>query len=151
MPCKQCGKHGIEGFCSTCQTFFKEESDRKRVSGMATYLYFEDKQLIGQRTAHVAGYKAPSGYHTSMAFHTAYFCPVCGEIWARVLFQPSFNYEHPEGPVLWSTETRRCAAHGDGYLLVGLESQLSHIEGRILRREALLLCLNRGIGEMGSA
>lgn len=49
------------------------------------------------------------------AHSLAFFCPTCGDIWAKVKFCPA----SPEAIVCsWQTIYRRCERHGDGSLWV---------------------------------
>lgn len=43
--------------------------------------------------------------------NTAYFCPECGDIWARRVFT------HAAPLTGWAVENRYCEKHGDGTLL----------------------------------
>ena len=101
--------------------------------------YFERDQFVGERRAYCGGVSTPSGGHHSAYWpHTAYFCPSCGEIWARAINQFEFDYE-PLVPGSWVTEQRRCVECGDGYLLVGQELHLDHVSPELIQREFALL------------
>ena len=114
---------------------------QQRVDGNATVLYFERDQPVGQREQYCCGYSHSNGTRVSAYWpNTAYFCPVCGEVWAREVLIHHFSYS-PIPPNSWVVETRRCAEHGDGYLLVGKEAHLQFCSAQLLAREALLLCL----------
>ncbi len=112
-------------------------------TGMATVRYFEGTTFVGSREQYCCGYSSPgdpkirSGYWP----HTAYFCPMCGEIWGREVLDPNYPY-FPTPQIQWVIETRRCASHGDGLFLSGSrsDSELSTCSLELLRREALLLC-----------
>lgn len=110
-------------------------------SGNAIAQYFEGNQFIGERLMYCCGYSPSTDVRVSAYWpNTAYFCPICGEVWAREILQHQFDYAPiPQKP--WVVETRRCAQHGDGYLLVGKESELRHCSTPLLAREALLLCI----------
>ena len=111
-------------------------------SGNATVLYSEGIESIGSREVYCCGYARGDGKRYSAFWpHTAYFCPHCGEIWARAVYDYHFDYQ-PIPAASWVIETRRCAAHGDGFLLVGRESELQHCSRELLKREAFLLCIN---------
>lgn len=114
-------------------------------SGNAILRYFERDQYIGRREVYCCGYAPASGKSVSAYWpNLAYFCPECGEIWARGIYEYGFDYQ-PIPPSPWVVETRRCAEHGDGYLLVGLGDSAPHLSCcslPLLAREALLLCLH---------
>jgi hypothetical protein len=112
-------------------------------SGNGTILYLEGNTLIGTRLQYCCGYaKSDGSRHSAFWPNTAYFCPTCGEIWARAILQPHFNYQ-PIPHFSWVTENRRCPTHGDGTLLAGFTeaNHLSCCSLDLLKREALLLCL----------
>lgn len=113
------------------------------VDGNATILYFDRDQFVGQRASYCCGYASSSGErHSSYWPNTAYFCPHCGEIWGRAVYDFSFSYS-PVVSAPWTIESRRCPSHGDGYFLSGLgEDHLPSCSLELLKREALLLCLN---------
>jgi hypothetical protein len=104
--------------------------------------YFEDGEFVGQREL-ITGSCSYDGQSWSGYWpHTAYFCPTCGLIWAREIRTAHFDYK-PIPEDSWVIEKRRCARHGDGYLLSGLTySALSDCSLPLLKREALLLCIN---------
>lgn len=124
-------------------------SSPNELSGNATVRYFERDQFIGSRETYCCGYADSSGKRSSAYWpNTAYVCPVCGELWARAIYEHHFQYEPiPQAP--WIVEVRRCAEHGDGYFLVGLGNSASHLSLcslPLLAREALLLCIhNKGL------
>lgn len=113
------------------------------VDGNATVHYFEGNQFVGSRLAYCCGYATSSDErHSAYWPCTAYFCPHCGEIWGRAVYDFSFTYS-PIPSALWVIENRRCPSHGDGYFLTGLgEASLSACTSGLLKREAHLLCLN---------
>lgn len=120
------------------------------VDGNASILYFEGSSFVGKRESYCCGYaKADGSRHSAYWPNTAFFCPVCGEIWGRAVYDFSFEYS-PLVSSPWTIESRRCPSHGDGYFLSGLgESSLPSCSLELLKREALLLCLNHK--ELGSA
>lgn len=111
--------------------------------GNATVSYFEGSQFLGTREVYCCGYASTDGKrHSAYWPHTAYFCPHCGEVWARAVYDHHFAYS-PIPAASWVVESRRCPSHGDGYLLSGCNSlQLSTCSRELLAREALLLCLH---------
>ena len=117
--------------------------------GNALVIYLENGAPIGTRLQYCCGYANSAGdRHSALWPHTAYFCPVCGEIWARVIYDYQFNYV-PLVPVSWSIESRRCASHGDGTLLTGYEGEhLRSCSPELLSREALILCLRNPNGPL---
>lgn len=111
--------------------------------GTAVILYLEGSALVGKRESYCCGYTSANGERRSAYWpNTAYFCPVCGEIWGRAVYSFSFNYQ-PVPQTSWVTETRRCPNHGDGYFLSGIgDPHLQTCSLELLKREALLLCLH---------
>lgn len=55
---------------------------------------------------------------TAVIRHTAYCCPLCGEVWARRI------YHAPD--LQWAFYTRPCEKHGDGSLVFS-ELEWDHI------------------------
>lgn len=112
------------------------------VDGNARILYFEKGVFQGERACYLPGHMRASGERISCYWpNTAYFCPSCGEIWARAVFDFSFDYK-PLPQAAWVAEIRKCAEHGDGHLLIGQDdSSLSFCSTKLLAREALLYCL----------
>lgn len=111
--------------------------------GNATVLYFEGDQLQGSREVYCCGYASSSGERVSAYWpNTAYFCPHCGEIWGRAIFNHHFQYSPiPSSP--WVIESRRCVQHGDGLFLSGYDTRdFPSCSLELLRREALILCLS---------
>ena len=117
-------------------------------SGNSTVLYFENSTLVGKRETYCCGYsnsrETVSGYWPN----TAFFCPTCGEIWARAVYDHHFQYQ-PAPQASWITEGRRCPQHGDGTFLSGYSDQhLSSCSTELLHREALILCLTNPTKEL---
>lgn len=77
-------------------------------SGPDTYVeaYYVGNQYLGR-----ADYPwiRTNGGRLAFLDSTAFFCPSCGEIWARRICKPS-----PNG---WSVHTSPCQKHGGGSLL----------------------------------
>lgn len=115
-------------------------------TGDAIVRYFEGSALVGQRRVYCCGYSAARGASPISAHwpHTAYFCPTCGEVWARAIYDYAFAYESLPSlqGLLWSVEIRRCPEHGDGTLLTGHLQHLSECNLGLLQREALVLSQN---------
>lgn len=63
----------------------------------------------------------------------AYFCPHCGEVWARRIFASSANL-----PTDFLVEMQPCSAHGSG-LLFATEYGTTFPTHRLLLRELTLL------------
>lgn len=115
------------------------------VDGNATILYFDRDQFVGERSLYCCGYATASGErHSAYWPNTAYFCPHCGEIWGRAVYDFKFQYSpYIRDNAPWVIESRRCPSHGDGYFLSGLgEESLPFCSLGLLKREAHLLCLN---------
>lgn len=116
-----------------------------QVDGNATILYFDRDQFVGERSLYCCGYATASGErHSAYWPNTAYFCPHCGEIWGRAVYDFKFQYSpYIRDNAPWVIESRRCPSHGDGYFLSGLgEESLPFCSLGLLKREAHLLCLN---------
>ena len=116
-----------------------------QVDGNATILYFDRDQFVGERSLYCCGYATASGErHSAYWPNTAYFCPHCGEIWGRAVYDFKFQYSpYIRDNAPWVIESRRCPSHGDGYFLSGLgEESLPFCSRGLLKREAPLLCLN---------
>lgn len=122
------------------------------MSGKAKVLYLENNVPVGFREIDCSSYTSLSGTINSAAYpHTAFFCPTCGEIWARAIYDFQFSYQ-PLIESSWVTEIRRCPQHGDGTFLSGYSgSHLENCSRELLAREALILCLNEPNRELGSA
>ncbi len=119
------------------------------VDGNALVHYFEGSALQGTRLQYCCGYAPSSGERVSAYWpNTAYFCPVCGEIWGRAVLVPSFQYKPiPQTP--WVVESRRCVQHGDGFFLSGYAGDhLSSCSRELLKREALILCLHQPLKDL---
>lgn len=69
--------------------------------------------------------------------HKAFCCPVCGEIWGRVIFLPHREW-NPGHRLSWLFETRACPKHGNGSLLTSVPELNSITEVSFLRHEALV-------------
>jgi len=115
-------------------------------TGDAIMRYFEGDQLVGTRRLYCCGYSPSNGSQMISAHwpHLAFFCPTCGTIWARGVYDYSFDYSpHPNLSTLhWVVESRRCVEHGDGTLLSGYLQHLESCDKDLLAREALVLSLN---------
>jgi len=109
-------------------------------SGNATVQYFEGGSYVGEREIYCCGYTPSFGERVSAYWpHTAYFCPICGEIWGRAIYQHHFTYS-PIPKNSWVVETRRCVKHGDGTFLTS--QVLDHCDRNILNRELLAILEN---------
>lgn len=109
-------------------------------SGNATVQYFEGGSYVGEREIYCCGYTPTTGVSVSAYWpHTAYFCPICGEIWGRAIYQYRFTYS-PIPKNSWVVETRRCVKHGDGTFLTA--QPLENASHKLLIRELLALLEN---------
>ena len=117
--------------------------------GSATVLYFEGNSLAGTREAYCCGYaRADGSRHSAHWPNIAFFCPTCGEIWGRAVYDHHFSYQ-PMAASPWTIETRRCVQHGDGYFLSGYgEESLPSCSRELLKREAHILCLHQPTKEL---
>lgn len=115
-------------------------------TGNAVMRYYEKDQLVGTRRLYCCGYSASAKSPVISAYwpHLAFFCPTCGEIWARGIYDYDFDYEPRSNlsALHWLVESRRCPEHGDGTLLSGYLHHLSDCDKALLAREALVLSLN---------
>lgn len=101
--------------------------------------YLERSQFIGSRESYCCGVSIAGQSHSGYWPHTAYFCPICGEIWAREVYQHGEDYTPiPQSP--WVVESRRCVSHGDGTLLTGIP--LGDCSPELLQRELNALLVN---------
>jgi hypothetical protein len=108
-------------------------------SGLATITYLEGSAFIGNRRSYCCGVTTEGSAHSGYWPHTAYFCPVCGEIWARAVYTHEYDYRPlPSSP--WAIETRRCVQHGDGQLLVGIPP--GDCSDELVKREFAALMFN---------
>ena len=102
-------------------------------SGAATILYFDqDQAFLGQCKVYCCGY---SETYSAYWPNTAFFCPLCGELWARAIFTFDFTYT-PIPKETWTVTKRPCAKCGDGTLL---GEQLDGASPELLTRELLAL------------
>lgn len=103
-------------------------------SGSATIYYLDqDQSLLGQREIYCCGYnESRSAYWPNLAF----FCPSCGNLWARAIFSFDFTYV-PIPQEAWKIFIRPCARCGDGTLLSN--DSLSGASPELLTRELLAL------------
>lgn len=114
--------------------------------GKALVTYLEHGVLVGTREMYCCGYSPTSGKSISAYWpHTAMFCPVCGEIWGRVIYNYQFQYLPTPTLSPWVIEIRRCLTHGDGQFLVGLDDHLLSCSPDLLRREYLVLEQTAGL------
>lgn len=109
--------------------------------GTATITYLERDAFVGTRTTYCGGYRGGDGVPRSAYWpHTVYFCPFCGDIWARAIWDKHFDYD-PIPPDVWVIEKRPCVEHGDGQLLFAQED-LELCSPELLKRELLALMEN---------
>jgi hypothetical protein len=108
----------------------------KRYSGDAFVQYFEHGTYVGSRRIYCCGASYLGESFSAYWPHTAYFCPVCGDLWGREVLQPEFDYA-PRVSGAWVIEKRACAEHGDGQFLCG--KLLDNADHDLLTRELLAL------------
>lgn len=84
---------------------------REAFDGHAAASWYEKNRLIGVGREYLCG--ASQGGVSFSAYwpHSAFFCPVCGEIWARKVFEYEFNYR-PLSSSPWTCLTKNCDKHG---------------------------------------
>lgn len=100
--------------------------------GNAVVNYFEHDAYVGSRQMYCCGASSAGESFSAYWPHTAYFCPVCGDLWGREIISPEFDYA-PRVHEAWTVEQRRCVEHGDGQFLVGKD--LDHVSPDLLTRE----------------
>lgn len=101
-------------------------------------MYMERDSFIGERVMDTAGITVSDTPYTACYPNTAYFCPVCGELWGRSIYSAiDFTYRPYVTDSSWIVETRRCVRHGDGTFLTGLP--LDNCDKELLTRELLAL------------
>lgn len=101
-------------------------------SGGATLHYLDGDQYLGCREVCCAGY---TEQHSAYYPNTAFFCTQCGELWARAVYNFSFDYVPiPQTP--WAITLRPCVKCGDGTLL---DTSLEGASLELLTRELLAL------------
>jgi hypothetical protein len=110
--------------------------------GLATVQYFERDTYVGSRPMYCCGASSAGESFSAYWPHTAYFCPVCGDLWGREVIAFEFDYA-PRVHEAWTVERRRCVEHGDGQFLVGKD--LDHVSPELLTRE--FLALLEGVGK----
>lgn len=143
MPCPSCGRPGLDSICPTCVSHQKDMAARAQVVGEGQVLYYENSHIVGTRQVAVGAVSPSSGvFNSSFLPNTAYFCPICGEVWAREIYTFKFAYR-PIPKHSWVVEQRACPEHGDGYLLVGKDLDSCSID--ILRREVQLIFLHNPV------
>lgn len=104
--------------------------------GNATIQYFEGSRYVGSRQMYCCGAGAEGERFSAYWPHVAFFCPQCGELWGRAIYQREFDY-HPRVTAEWHVETKHCARCGDGQFLSGLP--LDGADKDLLTRELLAL------------
>lgn len=107
-----------------------------KTDGDAVIQYFDGDRYVGSRRVYLCGYGEGGISYSAYWPHTAYFCPVCGNLWGREIVQPEFAYS-PKVPDAWTIERRRCVEHGDGQFLCGKD--LDYADKDLLTRELLAL------------
>jgi len=85
--------------------------------GEATILYLEGETPVGRQHVYCCGAgDGRSAYYPNRAW----FCPTCGSLWARAIYDFLFSYD-PIPRAAWVTQSRPCVLCGDGRLLDDLE------------------------------
>lgn len=141
MWCKVCGKSELtvqvtDWHCETCAANLKYNSGLKQMSGIANVLYYAQGSLVGTRRTYCCSASDSGTTFSAYWPNTAYFCPHCGDIWGRSIYEFQFDYA-PRVRVPWVIESRNCLAHGDGTFLISVP--LSDCDSPLLTRELLAL------------
>lgn len=106
--------------------------------GTATVQYFERDAFVGERRVYCCGASSGGESFSALWPHTAYVCPLCGQLWGRAVYQYEFDYS-PRVRMVWAVEVRRCVSCGDGAFLVSQD--LDSCSHSLLQREATILLL----------
>jgi len=81
-------------------------TDDQRTSGNATLSTFEGSRLVSTALVYCCGYE---GGRSAFWPHRATFCPECGEVWRREVYDYHFDYEPiPSGH--WRIVSDECPA-----------------------------------------
>lgn len=107
-----------------------------RHEGNATIQYFEGSRYTGSQRVYCCGASAEGERFSAYWPHVAFFCPQCGELWGRAIYQREFDYR-PRIAAEWHVESKRCVRCGDGQFLAGLP--LDGADTDLLTRELLAL------------
>lgn len=90
-----------------------------RVEGTARVAFLEHLVPVGEAHVYCCGARdadaAPFSAHWP---HVAFFCPKCGDLWGRAVWEYEFDYR-PRVVASWRVEARLCVACGDGQFLAG--------------------------------
>lgn len=76
----------------------------QRTNGNATLSIFEAARLASSSEVYCCGYE---GGHSAFWPHLAWFCPECGEIWRREVYDYHFTYR-PIPPAKWIVREDLC-------------------------------------------
>ena len=110
-------------------------------SGNAILQFFEREQYVGEKLVYCHG-ATLAGEPFSAAFpNLAFFCPECGSLWGRAIYQFQFHYS-PRVRLLWAVVQRLCTECGDGSFSFKdsiADERLEHWSPELLRRELLVL------------
>ena len=78
----------------------------------------------GEHMDFLCSYKISTVYNVR---NRAYFCEICGDIWAKRRYEVLPWIEHLDLDRLWGVEQRKCHIHGDGHLLSDTEQIDYHV------------------------
>jgi hypothetical protein len=105
-------------------------------SGSVLVHYYVGGTPYGYYRQYCCGFNDAGTSYSGYWPHVALFCPQCGDLWGRALFEYNFNYEPvPQQP--WALVKRRCGGCGDGSLL--LDAPLKGASAALLHYELLTL------------
>ena len=105
--------------------------------GLARYLV--GGKYVGTRQVYHAPCSTGSDSRSGFWPHTAFICPVCGELWAREIQEHGAEY-HPWVADNWRAELRACVQHGDG-TLIPPTFPLEFVSPELLAHDAFILLL----------
>lgn len=106
-------------------------------AGGAVIQCFDHSELVGSYSHYCCGFDNAGDKYSAWWPHIALFCPFCGELWGRRVYQYDFDYRPYGDHVPWVVETEACAAHGGGQLVPN--TLVSIADEPLLRREFNLL------------
>ena len=105
------------------------------LSGLITITYTVWGHHLGSVRHYACGFAEGGESYSAHWPSVAFFCPNCGDIWARGTVEHHFPYA-PKVNTPWTLETVFCALHGNGSLIP--TQQLDHADEVLLKRELSL-------------
>lgn len=107
-------------------------------AGGALVQCFDHSELVGSYSHYCCGFDNLGDSWSAWWPHIALFCPFCGELWGRRVYQYNFDYRpYGEDRQPWVVETEPCVHHGGGQLIPN--TLVREADELLLRREFNLL------------